>query len=58
MEGCDSDYKMEYVPTEDQQQQQMSLEEEEQYKLEYEEWLDNIRKEERKKEIEEYESGN
>ena len=53
-----SDYKMEYVPTEDQQQQQMSLEEEEQYKLEYEEWLDNLRKEERKKEIEEYESGN
>tara|TARA_R100000687_G_scaffold76456_1_gene68436 strand:+ start:264 stop:428 length:165 start_codon:yes stop_codon:yes gene_type:complete len=53
-----SDYKMECVPTEDQQQQQMSLEEEEQYKLEYEEWLDNLRKEERKKEIEEYESTN
>jgi len=39
-----SDYKMEYVPTEDQQQQQMTLEEQEQYEQEYEEWLDNLEK--------------
>ena len=37
-----SDYKMEYVPTEDQQQQQMTLEEQEQYEQEYEEWLDKV----------------
>ena len=35
---------MEYVPTEDQQQQQMTLEEQEQYEQEYEEWLDNLEK--------------
>ncbi len=40
-----SDYKMEYVPTEDQQQQQMTLEEQEQYEREYEEWLDKLEKE-------------
>ena len=39
-----SDYKMEYVPTEDQQQQQMSLEEQEQYEQEYEQWLDELEK--------------
>ena len=39
-----SDYKMEYVPTEDQQQQQMTLEEQEQYEQEYEQWLDNLEK--------------
>jgi hypothetical protein len=37
-----SDYKMEYVPTEDQQQQQMTLEEQEQYEQEYEKWLDEL----------------
>jgi|TARA_Y100000296_G_scaffold49137_1_gene56297 hypothetical protein len=40
-----SDYKMEYLPNEDEQRQQMTLEEEEQYKKEYEEWLDKIEKE-------------
>ena len=35
---------MEYVPTEDQQQQQMTLEEQEQYEQEYEQWLDNLEK--------------
>ena len=39
-----SDYKMEYVPTEDQQQQQMTLEEQEQYEQEYEQWLDELEK--------------
>ena len=39
-----SDYKMEYVPTEDQQQQQMALEEQEQYEQEYEQWLDELEK--------------
>jgi len=53
-----SDYKMNYLPDDDERLYQMTLEEEEQYMEEYEEWLDNIRKEERKKEIEEYESTN
>ena len=39
-----SDYKIEYVPTEDQQQQQMTLEEQEQYEQEYEQWLDELEK--------------
>tara|TARA_R100001244_G_scaffold53114_2_gene46118 strand:+ start:280 stop:453 length:174 start_codon:yes stop_codon:yes gene_type:complete len=37
-----SDYKMEYVPTEDQAQQQRTQEEQEQYEQEYEEWLDKV----------------
>ena len=37
-----SDYKMEYVPTEDQEQQQRTQEEQEQYEQEYEEWLDKV----------------
>jgi hypothetical protein len=36
---------MEYLPNEDEQRQQMTLEEEEQYKKEYEEWLDKFEKE-------------
>ena len=35
---------MEYVPTEDQQQQQMTLEEQEQCEQEYEQWLDKLEK--------------
>ena len=53
-----SDHKMHCLPDDDERLYQMTLEEEEQYMEEYEEWLDNIRKEERKKEIEEYESTN
>jgi len=37
-----SDYKMEYLPDEDEQQQQMNLEEQQQYEQEYEEWLDKL----------------
>ena len=51
-----SDTKMDYLPDDDERQYQMSLEEEEQYMEEYEEWLDNLKKEERRKEIEEYDS--
>ena len=39
-----SDYKMEYVPTEDQEQQQRTQEEQEQYEQEYEQWLDELEK--------------
>ena len=39
-----SDYKMNYLPDDDDSQQQMEDSEKEQYEREYEEWLDSLDK--------------
>ena len=39
-----SDYKMNYLPDEGDEQQQRDNEEREQYEREYEQWLDNLEK--------------
>ena len=39
-----SDYKMNYLPDDDDSQQQMEASEREEYEREYEEWLDSLDK--------------